>query len=153
MSESGGFMSLLPKQARHLSARRDRDVPAPPALDAAMTGGGRPGWLAQVRAVVTDPNSLRSWSVVANDGIIAIVGILEGFAGAGASHATLVTAATFATIAGMLGAGGSGWAEAAAEREAHLSAAEEEAADLARQPDVELAELVTYYEAKGLGSE
>jgi len=118
-----------------------------------MTGGGRPGWLAQVRAAVTDPNSLRSWSVVANDGIIATAGILEGFAGAGASHATLVTAATFATIAGMLGAGGSGWAEAAAEREAHLSAAEEEAADLARQPDVELAELVTYYEAKGLGPE
>lgn len=50
-------------------------------------------------------------------------GILEGFAGAGASHTTLLTAATSATIAGMLGASGSEWAEAAAEREAHLSAA------------------------------
>jgi VIT1/CCC1 family predicted Fe2+/Mn2+ transporter len=116
-----------------------------------MTGGGRPSWLARLRAAVTDPNSLRSWSVVANDGIIATAGILEGFAGAGASHATLVTAATSATIAGMLSAGGSEWAEAAAEREAHLSAAEEETADRARQPDVELAELVAYYEAKGLG--
>jgi VIT1/CCC1 family predicted Fe2+/Mn2+ transporter len=118
-----------------------------------MTGGGRPGWLARVRAEVTNPDALRSWSVVANDGIIATTGILEGFAGAGASHATLVTAATSATIAGMMSAGGSEWAEAAAEREAHLSAAEEEAADLARQPDVELAELVAYYEAKGLGPE
>ena len=116
-----------------------------------MTGGGRPSWLAKVRAAVTDPNSLRPWSVVANDGIIATAGILEGFAGAGASHATLVTAATSATIAGMLSAGGSEWAEAAAEREAHLTAAEEETADRARQPDVELAELVAYYEAKGLG--
>src|SRR5262245_65944958 len=115
-----------------------------------MTGGGRPGWLARVRGAVTDPNALRSWSVVANDGIIATTGILEGFAGAGASHETLVTAATSATIAGMLSAGGSEWAEAAAEREAHLLAVEEEAADLARQPDVELAELVAYYEAKGL---
>lgn len=111
------------------------------------------GRLAQVRAAVTDPDSLRSWSVVANDGIIATAAILEGFAGAGASHATLVTAAASATIAGMLSAGGSEWAEAAAEREAHLSAAAEEAVDLARQPEVELAELVAYYEAKGLGPE
>jgi VIT1/CCC1 family predicted Fe2+/Mn2+ transporter len=118
-----------------------------------MTGGGRPSWLARLRAVVTDPGSLRPWSVVANDGIIATAGILEGFAGAGANHATLVTAATSATIAGMLSAGGSEWAEAAAEREAHLSAAEEETADRARQPDVELAELVAYYEAKGLRAE
>jgi len=118
-----------------------------------MTGGGRPSWLARLRAAVTDPNSLRPWSVVANDGIIATAGILEGFAGAGASHATLVTAATSATIAGMLSAGGSDWAEAAAEREAHLTAVEEETADRARQPDVELAELVAYYEAKGLSTE
>ena len=115
-----------------------------------MTGGGGPSRLARVRAAVTDPNSLRSWSVVANDGIIATAGILEGFAGAGASHATLVTAATSTTIAGMLSAGGSEWAEAAAESEGHLSAAEEEAADLARQPDVEFTELVAYYEAKGV---
>jgi VIT1/CCC1 family predicted Fe2+/Mn2+ transporter len=91
--------------------------------------------------------------VIANDGIIATAGILEGFAGAGATHATLVTAATSATIAGMLSAGGSEWAEKAAERESQLSAAEEEMADLARQPDVELAELVSYYEAKGLAPE
>src|SRR5215813_10769807 len=115
--------------------------------------GGRPSWFARLCAAVTDPNSLRPWSVVANDGIIATAGILEGFAGAGASHATLVTAATSATIAGMLSAGGSEWAEAAAERKAHLSAAEEETADRARHPDVELAELVAYYEAKGLGPE
>lgn len=111
------------------------------------------GRLARVRAAATDPDSLRSWSVVANDGIIATAGILEGFAGAGASHATLVTAAASATVAGMLSAGGSEWAEAAAERDAHRSAAEEEAVELARQPEVELAELVAYYEAKGLGRE
>src|SRR5262245_61601153 len=56
-----------------LSARCDRDA-APPALEAAMTGGGRPGRLARLRAAVTDPDSLRSWSVVANDGIIATAG-------------------------------------------------------------------------------
>jgi vacuolar iron transporter family protein len=118
-----------------------------------VTDGVRPGLLAQLRAAVADPDSLRSWSLVANDAIIVTAGILEGFAGAGASHATLVTAATSATIAGMLSAGGAEWAEAAAEREAQLSAADEEAADLVRQPDIELAELVAYYEAKGLSPE
>jgi VIT1/CCC1 family predicted Fe2+/Mn2+ transporter len=91
--------------------------------------------------------------VVANDGIIATAGILEGFSGAGAGHATLVTAATSATVAGMLSAGGSEWAEAAAEREAQLKTADEEAADIARQPAVELTELAGYYETKGLDPE
>jgi VIT1/CCC1 family predicted Fe2+/Mn2+ transporter len=105
------------------------------------------GWLL---SAACQPGSFRRWSLVANDGIIATAGILEGFAGAGADHATLVTAATSATIAGMLSAGGAQWAEAAAEREAQLSAAEEETAEIARQPEAELAELVAYYEAKGL---
>lgn len=143
-------MSLQRKQVQRSTVRYGRDAAAPPALEAAVAGSGRPGLLSRLRAAVTDPESLRSWSVVANDGIIATAGILEGFAGAGASHATLVTAATSATVAGMLSAGGSEWAEAAAEREAHLTAAEEEQADLARQPEVELAELVAYYETKGL---
>jgi VIT1/CCC1 family predicted Fe2+/Mn2+ transporter len=105
------------------------------------------GWL---RVAVTDPESVRSWTQVANDGIIATAGILEGFAGAGASDRTLITAATTATIAGMLAVGGVEWAEAAAERDAQLVAAEEAAADIARQPGAEHAELVTYYETKGL---
>ncbi|HEY1273317.1 MAG TPA: VIT1/CCC1 transporter family protein, partial [Thermoleophilaceae bacterium] len=96
---------------------------------------------------------MRSWTLVSNDGIIATAGILEGFAGAGAGNQTLITAATTATIAGMLSVGGAEWAEAAAEREAQLTAAEEEAAELARQPGVEQAEVVAYYEAKGLTPE
>src|SRR5215472_19073246 len=105
------------------------------------------GWL---RAAIADRESLRSWTQNANDGIIATAGILEGFAGAGASDRTLVTAATTATIVGMLSVGGAEWAEAAAEREAQLAAADEEAAEIARQPDVEHAEVAAYYEAKGL---
>src|SRR5215472_14424014 len=99
------------------------------------------GWL---RAAVGDRQSRRSWTQIANDGIIATAGILEGFAGAGASNQTLITAATAATIVGMLSVGGAEWAEAAAEREAQLAAAAEETADIARQPDVEHAELVAY---------
>src|SRR5215475_9769441 len=110
----------------------------------------RPGPLGWLRAAVADRESLRSWTLIANDGIIATAGILEGFAGAGASNRTLITAATTATIVGSLSVGGAEWAEAAAEREAQLTVAAEEAADIARQPDVEHAEVVAYYEAKGL---
>lgn len=106
-----------------------------------------PAWL---RAAVPNRESFRSWTQVANDGIIATAGILEGFSGAGASNRTLITAATTATIVGMLSVGGAEWAEAAGERDGQLAAAEEEAAEIARQPEVEHAEVVAYYEAKGL---
>jgi vacuolar iron transporter family protein len=110
----------------------------------------RPAPHGRLWAAVADRGSLRSWTQVANDGIIATAGILEGFAGAGASNRTLITAGTTATIAGMLSVGGAEWAEAAAERDAQLTAAEEEATEIARQPGVEHAEVVAYYEAKGL---
>jgi VIT1/CCC1 family predicted Fe2+/Mn2+ transporter len=110
----------------------------------------RPARLGWLRAAVADRESLRSWTQIANDGIIATAGILEGFAGAGASDRTLITAATTATIAGMLSVGGVEWAEAAAERDSQLTAAEEEAAEIARQPHVEHAEVIAYYEEKGL---
>ena len=110
----------------------------------------RPGQLAWLRAAVADRESLRSWTQIANDGVIATAGILEGFSGAGASNRTLITAATTATIVGMLSVGGAAWAEAAAERDGQLAAADEEAAEIALQPDVEHAEVVAYYETKGL---
>ena len=103
-----------------------------------------------LRAVVTDGATLRSWTAVANDGIIATAGILEGFAGAGANDRALIIAATVATITGVLASGGAKWAEVDAEREAHLQAAADEAASLAASPEDELAELIAYYEAKGL---
>lgn len=100
--------------------------------------------------VLTDPAARRNATLAANDGIIATAGMLEGFAGAGADETTLVMAATVATIAGMFTTGGAKWAEAAAEREAQLSAIREEAAEIRRQPRAELAELAAYYEEKGL---
>jgi VIT1/CCC1 family predicted Fe2+/Mn2+ transporter len=100
--------------------------------------------------MLTDDASLRSWTAVANDGIIATAGILEGFAGAGATDRALLIAATVATITGVLASGGAKWAEVDAEREAQLQAAADEAASLAASPDDELAELIAYYEAKGL---
>lgn len=113
----------------------------------------RPGMLARVRAAASDPGSLRLWTAVANDGIIATAGILEGFAGAGAGDRSLLLVAIIATTAGMLAAGGIEWSQAATEREAQRTAAEREAGELARDPEAESAELVTYYESRGVEPE
>ena len=107
----------------------------------------------RLRASFPRPQSFRSWTIDANDGIIGTSGILEGFAGAGASHSVLVTAASAATIAGALGLGGATWSEAAAEREAQLELAEEELAQLAADPAGEVEELTAHYERKGLTPE
>jgi VIT1/CCC1 family predicted Fe2+/Mn2+ transporter len=111
------------------------------------------GILARVRARVSDAASLRSWTVEANDGIIATAGVLEGFAGAGGDDATLITVAVAVTIAGALGLGGAKWAEEEAEREAQLRVVAQERALLASHPDDEVAELAAYYEHKGLRAE
>ena len=105
----------------------------------------RPALLSVLSWAVSDRESHRSWTQVANDGIVATAGILEGFAGAGATSHTLVTAATTATIAGALSMGGTQWAVAAAERDGQLMAVEEETAELARQPEVEHAAASTAF--------
>lgn len=114
--------------------------------------GGRTPWQ-RVRAAVSDAASFRGWVVNANDGIIATAGLLQGFAGAGASDRLLLFAATAATIAGGLSAGGAEWAEVAAEREAEQRAAREESAELAADLQGEIEDLAAHWRAKGLTPE
>ena len=109
--------------------------------------------LTRLRTAMTDAASLRSWTVDANDGIIATAGVLEGFAGAGAGDSTLLTAAIVATVAGGLSLGGAKWSEETAEREAQLRVAREEAAQLELSPAEEMVELAGYYESKGLSAD
>jgi VIT1/CCC1 family predicted Fe2+/Mn2+ transporter len=109
--------------------------------------------LTELSHYLRDRQSRRKWSLAAQDGIIATAGILLGFAGAGAREGTLIVAGTAATVAGMLSAGGAEWAEAAAEREAQLSALEEERAELQDHRDIERIEVIQYYEQKGLSEE
>ncbi|WP_223694913.1 VIT1/CCC1 transporter family protein [Leifsonia poae] len=111
-----------------------------------------PSLIIRFRDAVADAASLRSWTVDANDGIIATAGVLEGFAGAGASDATLLTAALVATVAGGLSLGGAKWSESAAERDAQLAVAREEAVQLALSPEDEIVELAGYYESKGVAA-
>ena len=101
-----------------------------------------PGRFAWLRERFTDRSSLLTWSIIANDGIIATAGLLEGFAGAGADDRVLLLAATAATIAGMLAVGGVEWMEASVEREAQLSLVAEEQREIDADPERELADLI-----------
>jgi VIT1/CCC1 family predicted Fe2+/Mn2+ transporter len=108
---------------------------------------------ADLRARFRDASAYRSWTIEANDGIIATAGLLLGFAGAGASSRVLVFTAAAATIAGGLSVGGASWAEEAAERDAQLRYAEQEQADLVTDPHGELEELARHWEQRGLRPE
>lgn len=102
---------------------------------------------------VFDRASLRSRVVDANDGIIATAGIVEGFAGAGASGTTVLAAAFAAMVAGGISLGGAKYNEAAVEHDSELAVLEEERRQLELAPEEELAELAALYEAKGLSAE
>ena len=88
-----------------------------------------------------DAAAYRSWTIEANDKVIATAGLLFGFAGAGASNRLLLFTAAAATIAGGLSVGGASWAEEAADRDALLLHAKQERDDLAADPQAELEEL------------
>ncbi len=108
---------------------------------------------ADLRARFRDASAHRSWTIDANDGIIATAGLLFGFAGAGASNRVLLFTASAAAIAGGLSAGGAAWAEQAAERDAQLLSAQREREDIAADPEGELMELAHHWEERGLTPE
>lgn len=108
---------------------------------------------ADLRERLRDASAHRSWTIDANDGVIATAGLLFGFAGAGASNRVLLFTASAAAIAGGLSVAGASWAEQAAERDAQLLAAKRERDDLARDPEAELAELARHWEERGLAPE
>jgi len=93
---------------------------------------------------------LRELVVDANDGIVAIAGVVEGVLGAGLGHRAAATAVLLAIIAGSISIGGSRYTEMAAESDARAALLEEERDQLLRSPEQELDELAAFYEEKGL---
>src|SRR5262245_826931 len=100
-----------------------------------------------------DRERLRDLVIDANDGIVAIAGVVEGVLGAGLGNRAAATAVLMTTIAGGIALGGSRYTELAAERDARDALLEEERRQLERSPDQELDELTAFYQAKGLASE
>jgi VIT1/CCC1 family predicted Fe2+/Mn2+ transporter len=109
--------------------------------------------LARLWEGLRDRSSWLTWSIIANDGIIATAGLLEGFAGAGADDRVLLLAASAATIAGMLAVGGVEWMESSVERESQLALIAEEQREIDADPEQELADLAAYYEGRGVSPE
>lgn len=108
-------------------------------------------WTAQIGASL-DPVARRSLIVEANDGIIATSGVVEGFAGAGATGTALVVAAVSTMAAGAIAIAGARYAEEAAERESQLAIVTEVQRLLDLSPEAERAELAARYESKGLST-
>jgi VIT1/CCC1 family predicted Fe2+/Mn2+ transporter len=108
---------------------------------------------ADLRERFREAAAYRSWTIEANDGVIATAGLLLGFAGAGASNRLLLFTAAAATIAGGLSVGGASWAEESAERDAQLLYAKQERDALASDPHQELDELTRHWEERGLQRE
>jgi VIT1/CCC1 family predicted Fe2+/Mn2+ transporter len=97
-----------------------------------------------------DRERLRDLVIDANDGIVAIAGVVEGVLAAGLGNSAAATAVLVASIAGGISLGGSRYTEEAAERDARDSLLDEERRQLRRSPGQELDELTAFYEAKGL---
>jgi VIT1/CCC1 family predicted Fe2+/Mn2+ transporter len=95
----------------------------------------------------------RDLVIDANDGIVAIAGVVEGVLAAGLGNRAASTAILMTTIAGGIAIGGSRYTEEGAERDARETLLEEEQRQLRRSPEKELGELAAFYEAKGLDPE
>src|SRR5262249_56892747 len=100
-----------------------------------------------------DRERFRDLIVDANDGIVAIAGVVEGVLAAGLGNRAAATAVLMTTVAGGIALGGSRYTEEAAERDAREALLDEERRQLGRSPDEELDELTAFYEAKGLSPE
>ena len=95
-----------------------------------------------------DRERLRDLVIDANDGIVAIAGVVEGVLAAGLGNRAAATAVVMATIAGGISLGGSRYAEEAAEQDARVALIDEERRRLGRSPEDELDELTALYEEK-----
>lgn len=94
--------------------------------------------------------SFRDFAVAANDGIIGTAGVLQGFAGAGASSRTLLVASISALVAASVAGFGAKYAELAAARDAELALIADEQRGLAEGDADELAELAGHFVQRGV---
>lgn len=99
---------------------------------------------------MVDASIVRKWVLDANDGIISTTGIMQGFAGAGASEETVLFAAVAVMVTGGLSLGGAAYAEAAQDRAAELEVIARERELIALSPEQQTAELREHYIARGL---
>jgi VIT1/CCC1 family predicted Fe2+/Mn2+ transporter len=98
----------------------------------------------------TKLNWLRASVLGANDGIVSTAALIVGVAGASNSSGFILTAGVAGMVAGALSMGVGEYISVSAQRDTERALIEKERLELIESPDLELAELTTIYESKGL---
>ncbi len=95
-------------------------------------------------------NWLRAAVLGANDGIVSVAALVVGVAGATDSAGFILTAGTAGVLAGALSMAVGEYVSVSSQRDTEKALIEKERRELETEPDKELEELTTIYEAKGL---
>lgn len=95
-------------------------------------------------------NWLRAAVLGANDGIVSIASIIAGVAGASVSTEFILTAGVAGLVAGALSMAVGEYVSVSTQRDTEKALLEKERRELLEEPEAELEELASIYEAKGL---
>lgn len=97
-------------------------------------------------------NWLRAGVLGANDGIVSIAALLVGVAAATSEIGPLIIAGVAGLAAGAISMGLGEYVSVSSQRDSELALIAKEKQELIDQPEVELAELATIYQHKGLSA-
>ena len=97
-------------------------------------------------------NWLRAAVLGANDGIVSVAALVVGVAGATTSPDFIVAAGVAGLLAGALSMAAGEYVSVSTQRDTEKALLEKERSELANEPEKELAELASLYEAKGMST-
>jgi len=103
--------------------------------------------------LATRLNWLRAGVLGANDGIVSTAGLVVGVAAATTARAPILTAGVAGLAAGAVAMALGEYVSVSSQRDTEQALLAKERAELAQDPDRELAELAGIYEAQGLSRE
>jgi VIT1/CCC1 family predicted Fe2+/Mn2+ transporter len=102
---------------------------------------------------MTQLNWLRASVLGANDGIVSVASIVAGVAGASNSVEFVLTAGVAGLVAGALSMAVGEYVSVSTQRDTERALLEKERRELMEEPEAELEELASIYEAKGLSQQ
>jgi VIT1/CCC1 family predicted Fe2+/Mn2+ transporter len=95
-------------------------------------------------------NWLRAGVLGANDGIVSVAGLVVGVAGATSARGPIFTAGLAGLVAGAVSMALGEYVSVSSQRDSEMAQLAKERRELQETPELELAELVGIYRAKGL---
>ncbi|MGH3412936.1 MAG: VIT1/CCC1 transporter family protein [Marmoricola sp.] len=98
-------------------------------------------------------NWLRAAVLGANDGIVSVAGLVMGIAGATADQHTILVGGLAGLVAGALSMAAGEYVSVSTQRDTEQALLAKERAELAEDPEAELAELAGIYRDKGLSDD